>query len=1284
MSKFYFATFFFILLSVNNFAQQGKLDSNFNTYDDGTSGDGFDNAVRTLASQTDGNLIAGGDFLNFNGKPLPYLCRLESDGTVDPTFDTGSGFNGKVYASHIQPDGKIIAGGNFTSFNGVPAGRLIRLNNDGSKDTSFNTVTGAANGIIYQIAQQTDGKIIVSGSFTNYNATIVNRIARILPDGNLDPTFVTGLGTSSNITNIQIQSDGKIIVAGNFNMFNSVSANKIIRLNPDGSIDPDFYSGTGFDDDCTAMILQNDGKILVGGKFTQYNGVTVNHITRLNSDGSIDSGFLSGTGFNNGTVYAIKTDISGNIMLGGSFSDLYNGLEVNRLVLLNPDGTPKSDFNIGSGPASASVFALNNTLDGSWFIGGSFSIFDSKNQGRLAKIEADGIHDIGYLTAGVGFDNSVLKVLSLGVTKSIIAGNFSKFNGILSSRIARIFSNGVLDATFNAGKTGANNTIKTVAQQLDGKMVLGGSFTAYNGSISNRIVRILSDGEIDNDFITGDGCNGQVLAVAIQSDQKIIVAGSFTKYHSTTSGRIVRLLQNGSIDTSFNTGLGSDASIEVILVLPDGKILLGGRFNTFNGQPHSRLVRLNSDGSMDTGFTIGTGFDKNVYAMDLQSDGKIIVGGSFLIYNGISQKRILRLENNGILDSTFESGTGFSNGDVRSILVQPDNRILIGGTFSGTYTGHSSLRLLRLQAKGTYDPSFVVSLNSTLYTMAFTADKKLMIGGNFNSVSGIAKHRIALLKLCNNSSNWDGSNWSNGIPSDGKELTFQEHYTISASVNACSCSIDSGMTVTVLSGKTLGLSHNYTGSGILVLENEASLYQSDDEMINTGIIHVKRKTTPILKFDYTYWSSPVENQKLIDVSPNTLSDKFFSYNNVLKNWNQEILSAIMTAGKGYIIRGPQNFSTAIPAIYEAVFKGIPNNGKVNVDIGVSDSYNLIGNPYPSAIDADAFLIENSERIKGTLYFWTHNTPITNNMNSYIYTYNDYAVYNLLGGVGTRPALASGVNETEPNGTIASGQSFFAHSITSGEVKFDNSMRIIEGNASFFKPGKNIKSKKSKEQKSRIWLNLTNKDAVFKQLLVGYAEGATNKYDASFDGETFNGNQYVNFYSTNENKNWTIQAKGLPFQDEDSIPLGYQTELNGDFSITIDHLDGIFTNQSVFIEDTKKNILHDLKKGPYAFATEKGVFNDRLVLKFTDKTLSSDEFLLNKKNALVYQKKGQLIIESQDSIIHKIQIYDVLGKLILEQNTNQNSVIISNLKIKNQILILKIITENNVETKKVIY
>ncbi|HEX8018040.1 MAG TPA: calcium-binding protein [Flavobacterium sp.] len=1268
---------FFFLLNNSN-AQQGKLDTTFNSYDNGTNGDGFDNAIRTTSMQTDGNLIVGGDFLNFNGKPLSYLTRLKTDGSVDTDFDTGSGFNGKIYSSYIQSDGKIIIGGNFTSYNGENAGRLIRLNSDGSHDTTFNTSLGASSGIINQIVAQSDGKIIIVGSFTKYNGITVNRIARILPDGNLDTGFLTGSGAPSNINCIEIQSDGKIILAGNFIKFNGVDVNRITRLNPDGSTDITFNIGSGFDNDIHAMSLQPNGKIILGGEFTGYNGNTANRIVRLHPDGTRDTTFLSGTGLNNGIVYVIKTDTSGNIMLGGSFTDLYNGLDVNRLMLLNPDGTIKTDFDIGNGPGSASVYSLANSFEGAWYIGGSFSVFDSQNQGKLAKIDANGIHDISYLSAGVGFDNSVLKVLPLSDNRTMVFGNFSRFNGVPSSRIARILPDGNLDITFNSAQTNANGIIKTAAQQPDGKIIIGGNFTSYNSTTCNRIARILHDGSLDNSFVSGIGFNGQVLSVAIQSDQKIVVAGNFTKYNGVTFGRVVRLMQDGTIDGSFNTVIGANGIIDAILVQPDGKIILGGRFDMFNGTGYSRLVRLNTDGSIDSSFSVGAGFDKNVYALNLQSDGKIIVGGSFLNYNGISKRRILRLNSNGTLDTTFDSGTGFSNGDVRSILIQSDDRILAGGAFSGNYNGITSLRLLRLFSNGIYDSSFSVSLNSTLYTMEVTADNKLIIGGNFNSVSGVAKHRVARLKLCTDSSRWNGS-WSNGPPSAGKELTFEEDYLFSASVNACSCSINSAKTVTISSGKTLGLSFNYSGNGILVLEDTASLYQSDDEMVNTGIVHLKRKTAPIRKFDYTCWSSPVENHRLVDVSPDTLSDKFFSFDAILRKWAGEVPTNIMTVGKGYIIRGPQNFSSTVPEKYEAVFKGIPVNGKIRIPLGTPGNSNLIGNPYPSAINADSFLIDNAENIEGSLYFWTHNTALTNNK----YNTNDYAVYNLLGGVATRRSVSSGQNETEPDGKIASGQSFFVTGLVEGEkVKFDDNMRIIEQNSSFFKPGKTAEKKKIIE-KNRIWLNLTNEENVFKQLLVGYIEGATNSYDLFFDGESLDENRYINFYSHNEGKNWVIQGRQFPFHS-DEVTLGYKTEINGNFTISIDHLDESFIGQSVYLEDKEKKILHNLNDGSYSFSTEKGIFNSRFILKFSDNILQTKEFSINKKGLVIYQKKGQLVIESEGSNIQKIEAFDISGKLILEQNTNQNFIIISNLKPKNQILIFKIKTENKLETKKIIY
>lgn len=1268
------------------FAQQGKVDTTFNVVDDGKNGDGFDNTVRALALQPDQKLIVGGDYLSLNGVASPYFTRLNPDGSIDESFNSGTGFNGKIYAIAILPDGKIMVGGSFTSYNGNNAGRIIRLNSDGSYDATFDSKIAATTGIIYDICPQNDGKFIIVGSFTKYNNSVVNRVARILPNGDLDKAFLTGSGSAANITGAKILSDNKIILTGNFTTFNTSAANKIVRLFSDGRVDSNFNTGVGFNGDVNAIEIQPDGKIILGGKFTEYNGILANRIIRINADGTPDNSFNSGSGFNHDGVQVIKTDRLGNIMVGGSFTDSYRSEEVNRVCFLNSDGTLKIDFDMGSGPGSASVLALETDLEGSWYIGGSFSVFDGLNQGKLAKVNAEGEHDTGYLSAGIGFDNSVFKVLPLPDKKVMVFGSFTKFNSSYNSRITRLLDNGSQDLSFNSGQSGANNLIKTAVFQGDGKVVFAGNFTRYNNTASNRIARVLPDGSLDPTFEIGSGFNNQIYAMAIRPDQSIIVAGNFTSYNGTPCARIIRLLQNGTRDTTFNIGLGADAIIEAVIIQPDGKILVGGRFNSFDGNSASRLVRLNLNGSVDFSFNTGLGFDKNVYAIALQSDQKIIVGGSFLTFNGTAQKRLVRLNANGSLDATFESGAGFNKGEVRTILIQPDDRILVGGTFSGLYKTYSALRLIRLEKSGNFDASFLSPLNNKIHTMNFTADHRLIIGGDFNSVSGMSKHRIARLKLCLDTTIWNGVSWSNGLPSGGKQIIFKSDYTNLTTANVCSCTVEEGKKVTVLNVNTLGVEFSYTGSGVLVLENSASLYQSDDDMVNTGSILLKRNSSPIRKFDYTYWSSPVESQKLIEVSPQTMSDKFFSFDYVTKYWKEENPSSTMVPGNGYIFLGPESLSETTPSIYEATFSGIPNNGKIEVVLAPSNTYNLVGNPYPSALDADAFINQNRQKIKGTLYFWTHNTPMIN----YKYAANDdYAVYNLLGGVGTRGALSSGVNESIPDGTIASGQAFFVASKDSGVLEFNNSMRLNGKNSAFYKPANSnkpeIKGKKEMER-HRIWLNFKNSEGIFKQILIGYIHGATNSYDSDFDAESLNGNQFANFYSLVESKKLSIQGRALPFTDNDIINLGYKTTLAGNFEISLDHQDGFFETLNVYIEDRDLKTIHNLKESPYTFMTLDGTFNDRFQLRFTNEILNTSEIENTGNDILIAVKNKVVKISSRKGNITELLFYDVSGKQIYHENKIENTELeISNLPAINQVLFVKIILEDKeIISRKIIF
>jgi uncharacterized delta-60 repeat protein len=1279
----YFAIVFGLLFQNKAYSQQGKSDATFNVYDDGLQGDGFDNTVRTVSLQADSKLIVGGDYLNFNGAVTPYLCRLFQDGSKDSSFNLGTSFNGKVYCSLIQSDGKIILGGSFTTFNGISANRLIRLNSDGSIDTTFNTLIAASSGIVYGLALQTNGSVVIVGSFTKYNGITANRVARILPNGNLDAGFITGLAANGVVEEVQLQPDGKIVLAGSFDSFNGIGTSKIIRLNADGSADASFVIGSGFSASVSALALQPDGKIIAGGDFVTYNGITVNKIVRLNIDGSVDASFVSGLGFNTGVVEVIKLNSVGAIMVGGSFTGTYNGVDVNRLTCLSSNGVLDPIFDIGAGPFSASVLDVANVSDGSWYVGGSFSIFDSQNQGRVAKVDPIGALDIGYLTAGVGFDNSVLRVLSLSDNKTMAFGNFTKFNGTICNRISRLFEDGSIDSSFNMSGAGANNTIRSAIIQTDNKMVLAGAFTTYNGVIVNRITRIFPDGLLDPTFITGLGSNNQIYALALQSDGKIIIAGNFTSYNGVSVNRIARLLPDGILDLTFNTGLGADAIVEAVLLQPDGKIVLGGRFTTFNGVSHNRMIRLNTDGSIDSSFSIGIGFDKNVYAMALQSDNKLIVGGTFLSYGGVFAKRILRLNSNGSLDTTFASGAGFSNGEIRTILVQPDERVLLGGTFSGTYNGIAVKRMLRLLSSGVYDTTFSVNLNGTLFSTCFTPNNKVIIGGSFNSISGITKHRVARIKLCTNSSVWNGNTWNNGLPSVEKTLIFNGNYASLASVNSCSCSISAGNSVTVPDGNTLGLVFDYSGLGTLILENNAALYQSEDQVNNTGIIQLKRKTTPILKTDYTYWSSPVLNQKLIDVSPNTSLDKFYSFDASLDSWFNELSTTAMTVGKGYIIRGPESFSNTVTAYHEAVFDGVPNNGLVSIPIGMTDTSNLIGNPYPSAIDANVFISENTGVLDGTIYFWTHNTAINNNL----YTSDDYAVYNSLGGVGTSPSLSSGVNNTKPDGKIASAQAFFVTAVNGGGIaKFNNSMRLIGQNSSFFKLNTTNKAKTKEIEKHRIWLDLYNNKGAFKQILLGYATGATNDFDSSFDGESFNGNEYLDFYSIIQDKNLAIQGRALPFEETDEVRLGFTTTIAGAFTIKINQVDELLARQNVFVEDKLNNSIINLKNENLTFTTAVGVFNDRFVMRFTNKNLALTEIEKEEESVVVFNENQQLQVNSTKEFIDEISIYDLAGRKIYGRNDiNKIDFSLLNLVSNHQALVINIVLQNGHSVvRKIVY
>jgi uncharacterized delta-60 repeat protein len=360
-------------------AQPGTIDATFKGSDPAT---GANVTVWAIAVQPDGEILIGGDFTSYNGTERNHIARLNADGSLDTGFDPSMGSNNTVYAIALQPDGKILIGGGFTSYNGTARSRIARLNTDGSLDTSFDPGTGASSWVD-EIALQPDGKILIAGDFTSYNGTERVRVARLNADGSLDTGFDPGTGANIRVWAIALQPDGKILIGGLFDSYNGTERNHIARLNADGSLDTGFDPGTGANNWVWSMALQPDGKILIAGDFTFYNGTERFRIARLNADGSLDTGLNPGTGSSNrSNAMALQPD--GKIIIVGNFIS-YNGTARRRIAQLNADGSLDTGFDPGTG-ASDWVRAIALQPDGKILIGGAFTSYNGTVSNHVARL----------------------------------------------------------------------------------------------------------------------------------------------------------------------------------------------------------------------------------------------------------------------------------------------------------------------------------------------------------------------------------------------------------------------------------------------------------------------------------------------------------------------------------------------------------------------------------------------------------------------------------------------------------------------------------------------------------------------------------------------------------------------------------------------------------------------------------------------------------------------------------------------------------------------------------
>lgn len=779
----------------------GTLDTNFAT---GTSI--LSAEIYNTASQSDGRVLIAGAALQVGGVAKPAgLVRLNPDGTLDSSFNPA--VNGNIFCLAVQGDGRILVGGEFASVDGTNRLVIARLNGDGSLDPTFEFVNAAAGARAWQIALQGDGWILLSGQAvgsTNYAET--RQLVRLNTDGSLDSSFDTHASSSIIVS----QPDGKVLLSGAFAAIDGMSRNGVARLMADGTLDLGFDPGTGFNASgigVGALALQSDGKVLVGGGFTSFDGGPCPTLVRLNpgypSNASIlnisnyygnavsvdedatnvtltviragntssnvtvryrtvDGTAISGTNYlaqsglitfapgvrtqtisipvlddhqvsGDKTFQVYLTNITGGALLGQSsnvavtVADVDLGLEFAQTnyfadvlqtsvtIPLQVMGTHLGPYPHSHGPISIEI----STRDGTARAGRDYDPADGVISNSFFDIT---LHDD---TSAYG-DHTVLLTLRNPSSNVVL--------GPLTTAVLTIRN----DNTAAGVEVGLNGPIHAIAVQPDGKVVIGGEFTLVDGKSRNHLARLNSDTVLDPTFDPGTGTDGNVQALGLQSDGKIIIGGAFTNLDGVYRGRIARVNPDGSVDAGFDPGLGwsggpiwawANAGVTALAVQPDGKILTSSLLTNFNGTPRPGLARLNPNGSLDNGFAPGlTCF--GLRAMAALTNGQVVVAGFFPLPATPSHASLAVLNADGSMDTnraipSSEFSSVFT--EIGSLAVQPDGDILVTSTAS--YTGY--LPLLKLKPDGAVEPGFPPqSINGGAGNMTLQSDGKILLASN--------------------------------------------------------------------------------------------------------------------------------------------------------------------------------------------------------------------------------------------------------------------------------------------------------------------------------------------------------------------------------------------------------------------------------------------------------------------------------------------------------------------------------------------------------------------------
>ncbi|MCW5899371.1 MAG: hypothetical protein KIT10_08875 [Flavobacteriales bacterium] len=733
-------------------AQYGGVDPSFNPLDDGAFGAGFQYtdpfyawdapSPHRIGLSATGDLIVSGKFDRYNCHPTNHVVRMDMAGRVDISFSTPIHQHTPVTDMAVLPDGRMIVVGNTMGMDGLVVKGAARLLQDGSTDPVFLAGTEAT-GNVSRVAFWPDGSIVVAGSFTSYQGVPRGRVAKLHPNGALDMDYATGIAVTEGVVlDILPLADGSLLMAGSFTSYDGHPVGRIIRLDAYGQRDPSFEAfanGT-----VTAIAASLDGSLWIGGQFSIVNDVPMPRLARLQSHGGLVPEFASPL-VPPGSIVRIRALPDGSAYIAGTLN-LPAGGPPARIARIDPIGDVDPTFQ-----PIVQEFLVNDMLplpDDRLAVCGYFNQWEGQPRSCMVVLHADGSLDTGHNPAR-GASGKVHSIASLPDGRLVIGGTFRAFNDTLVQRLAMLGPNGGLQHIGSWG-SGASNTVNKVVVDAQGRILLGGYFQSIHGVPANCIARLLPSGGVDPGFLSGSGTSQVVYDIMVDDKGRILIGGLFGLYNGTYTPRIARLMPDGTLDPSFDPGTGVPAggTIQSLGLLPEGKILAGGNFHMYNGTTTHNLVRLLPNGSRDPDVhhPAVTGM---VRAIAVQPDGAALVGGYFQHVDMLPVPYLFRTLPDGTRDMTFDIGTG-PDLYVETIALDQDGKILVGGWFS-SFDGLPYSGLVRLHPNGSVDTTFPVnglgpySTRRTVHAITVLPENEILLGGSICTYSGQLRHGILRL-----------------------------------------------------------------------------------------------------------------------------------------------------------------------------------------------------------------------------------------------------------------------------------------------------------------------------------------------------------------------------------------------------------------------------------------------------------------------------------------------------------------------------------------------------------